>query len=73
MSVDFTGPSDHQYVTSPLCAKQLDNSYKIKFFPQSSSTCLGELWRWSLLWCLHPGGCFCWLPLISETIFGFIH
>ena len=65
MSVDFTGSSDHQHVTSTkifwatLCTKQLDNSYKIRFFPQTSSTHSGELWGGPGCCAWSPGGCFC--------------
>lgn len=48
MSVDFTGSSDHQHVTSTkifwttLCAKQLDNSYKIRFSLKPAPPSLGS-------------------------------
>lgn len=79
MSVDLTVSSDHQHVTSTkifwttLCAKQLDNSYKIRFFPQASATLSGEFWGGPGCCAWSPGGRFCWLPLISRIISGFIH
>lgn len=78
MSVDFTGPSDHQSVTpqksfvSHYVPHSSLTSYKIRFSSKPAPPTLGSFgWFW--LRCLTSRGGVCRLPVISEITFNFTH